>query len=112
MDGRTREAVEVDDATGRGVSHGRATVGLKPSVPCVFLSTRNSIERHRAQMAETSMTQEMEKKEVVEFVLGMVSILLSPYHGTHLYLLHRLLRQLLLFLHPILLMLHFLCHPD
>ena len=38
MDGRTREAVEVDDATGRGVSHGRATVGLKPSVPCVFLS--------------------------------------------------------------------------
>ena len=48
--------------------------------------SRNSIERHRAQMAETSMTQEMEKKEVVEFVLGMVSILLSPYHGTHLYL--------------------------
>ena len=59
VDGRTREAVEVDDATGRGVSHGRATVGLKPfptriprppsfpfpvscssqpSVPCVFLS--------------------------------------------------------------------------
>ena len=48
--------------------------------------SRNSIERHRAQMAETSMTQEMEKKEVVEFVLGMVSILLSPYHRTHLYL--------------------------
>ena len=46
----------------------------------------SSSERHRAQMAETSMTQEMEKKEVVEFVLGMVSILPLPYHRTHLYL--------------------------
>ena len=35
--------------------------------------SRNTIERHRAQMAETSRTQEMESKEVVEFVLGPVS---------------------------------------
>ena len=35
--------------------------------------SRNTIERHRAQMAETSRTQEMENKEVVEFVLGPVS---------------------------------------
>ena len=48
--------------------------------------SRNTIERHRAQMAETSRTQEMGNKEVVEFVLGMVSILPSPYHRTHLYL--------------------------
>ena len=45
---------------------------LFPLVSTLEVS-RNTIERHRAHMAETSRTQEMENREVVEFVSGPVS---------------------------------------